>query len=48
MKKAAATRVSQYEMAFRMQASVPELVDISKEPRNILEMYGPEVRKPGT
>jgi hypothetical protein len=35
-----ATRISQYEMAFQMQASVPELMDISKEPANILEMYG--------
>lgn len=35
-----ATRISQYEMAFRMQASVPGLMDISKEPQHILEMYG--------
>ena len=35
-----ATRISQYEMAFQMQASVPELMDISHEPRQILEMYG--------
>lgn len=34
------TRVAQYEMAFRMQASVPELVDMSKEPASVLEMYG--------
>jgi hypothetical protein len=34
------TRIAQYEMAFRMQASVPELVDMSKEPANVLEMYG--------
>jgi hypothetical protein len=38
------TRVAQYEMAFKMQASVPDLVDMSKEPRHILEMYG---AKPG-
>ena len=38
------TRVAQYEMAFRMQASVPDLVDMSKEPQNILDMYG---AKPG-
>jgi hypothetical protein len=38
------TRVSQYEMAFRMQASVPDLVDMSKEPQNVLDMYG---AKPG-
>jgi len=42
------TRISQYELAFRMQASVPDLTDISKEPSNIIEMYGPEVKKPGT
>jgi hypothetical protein len=34
------TRISQYEMAFRMQASVPDLVDMSREPKHILEMYG--------
>ncbi|MGH9834712.1 MAG: DUF1501 domain-containing protein, partial [Blastocatellia bacterium] len=34
------TRVAQYEMAFKMQASVPDLVDLSKEPRHMLEMYG--------
>ena len=39
-----ATRIAAYEMAFRMQASVPELMDVSKEPKNILEMYG---AKPG-
>ncbi len=43
-----ATRISQYELAFRMQASVPELTDISQEPSNILEMYGPSVKTPGT
>src|SRR5262245_10955227 len=42
------TRISQYEMAFRMQTSVPELTDISKEPEHILKMYGPDVKKPGT
>jgi len=42
------TRINQYELAFRMQTSVPELTDISKEPSNIIEMYGPEVKKPGT
>jgi hypothetical protein len=35
-----ATRISQYEMAFRMQTSVPELMDISREPKHILDMYG--------
>jgi hypothetical protein len=42
------TRIAQYEMAFRMQASVPELADVSKEPEHIHELYGPESRKPGT
>jgi hypothetical protein len=41
-------RIAQYEMAFRMQSSVPELVDLSKEPKAVLEMYGPDVSKPGT
>jgi hypothetical protein len=35
-------------MAFRMQSSVPELMDLSKEPRRVREMYGPDVEKPGT
>ena len=43
-----ATRIAQYELAYRMQTSVPELVDLSKEPEAILSMYGPNVRKPGT
>jgi hypothetical protein len=43
-----ATRISQYEMAFRMQASVPELTDLSKEPQSILDLYGPDAKKPGT
>lgn len=43
-----ASRISQYEMAYRMQTSVPELTDISNEPQHILEMYGPEVTEPGT
>ena len=41
-------RISQYEMAFRMQTSVPELTDFSSEPDYILDMYGPDVHKPGT
>ena len=41
-------RIEQYEMAFRMQTSVPEVVDISGETEAVLEMYGPDVRKPGT
>src|SRR5207249_2047617 len=35
-----ATRIAQYEMAFRMQTSVPELMDISQEPKEILDLYG--------
>ncbi len=42
------TRIEQYELAFRMQSAVPDLTDISDEPEHILEMYGPDVRKPGT
>ena len=42
------TRIAQYEMAFRMQSSVPELVDITAEPQHVLELYGPDVEKPGT
>lgn len=42
------TRIRQYEMAFRMQASVPELTDMSSEPDSIYEMYGPQARKPGS
>jgi len=43
-----ATRVAQYEMAYRMQMSVPELTDFSDESEETLAMYGPEVHKPGT
>lgn len=42
------TRITQYELAFKMQTSVPELTDISKEPKHILEMYGPDVTKNGS
>ena len=42
------TRIAQYEMAFRMQSSVPELTDLSKEPESTFSLYGPESRKPGT
>jgi Protein of unknown function (DUF1501) len=42
------SRLSQYEMAYRMQASVPEIADISDEPDYILEMYGPSVSVPGS
>jgi hypothetical protein len=41
-------RIAQYEMAFRMQSSVPELMDLSREPKHVMEMYGPDVHKPGT
>jgi hypothetical protein len=43
-----ATRISQYELAFRMQASVPELADLSKESATTLESYGPDVNRPGS
>ena len=42
------TRIQQYEMAFKMQSSVPELADLSKEDAKTIEMYGPDVKKPGT
>jgi hypothetical protein len=42
------TRVSQYEMAYRMQTSVPELTDLSKEPASTFALYGPDSKKPGT
>ncbi len=42
------TRISQYEMAFRMQSSVPQLVDFSTEEQGVLDLYGPDVQKPGT
>ncbi|MCB1065198.1 MAG: DUF1501 domain-containing protein [Verrucomicrobiae bacterium] len=41
-------RITQYEMAFRMQSSVPDLTDLSDEPDYIFDMYGPDSRKPGT
>jgi hypothetical protein len=43
-----ATRIAQYEMAYRMQASVPELTDLTRERKEVLEMYGPQVNEPGT
>ncbi|MBI1900358.1 MAG: DUF1501 domain-containing protein [Planctomycetia bacterium] len=43
-----ATRIAQYEMAYRMQSSVPELIDVSDEPEHVFELYGPHARKPGT
>jgi len=42
------TRIAQYEMAYRMQASVPHLMDLSDEPARTFELYGPDSRKPGT
>jgi len=42
------TRITQYEMAYRMQTSVPELTDLSSEPAHVIDSYGPEARKPGT
>jgi hypothetical protein len=42
------TRIAQYEMAYRMQGSVPELVDLKDEPQSVLDLYGPDVTKPGT
>jgi len=41
-------RISQYEMAFRMQSSVPELANLSSEPESTFELYGPDARKPGS
>ncbi len=41
-------RISQYEMAFRMQTSVPDLTDFTQESQHVLDMYGPDVNKPGT
>jgi hypothetical protein len=42
------TRIAQYEMAFRMQASVPDLTDLSKEPDEMFDLYGEDARQPGT
>ncbi len=42
------TRISQYEMAFRMQTSVPELSDFSDEPASTWDLYGPKAKEPGT
>lgn len=42
------TRIGQYEMAYRMQASVPDVANLQEEPQHILDMYGPDVAKPGT
>lgn len=42
------TRIAQYEMAYRMQTSVPELMDLSSEPEHVFERYGPDSQRPGT
>ncbi len=42
------SRIAQYEMAFKMQTSVPELTDISKEPQSVIDMYGPDVHRKGS
>ncbi|MEO1993870.1 MAG: DUF1501 domain-containing protein [Planctomycetaceae bacterium] len=42
------TRIAQYEMSYKMQASVPELTDFSNEERHVLEMYGPDVQRKGS
>ena len=42
------TRIAQYEMAYRMQTSVPELTDLSSEPKHVLDLYGPDVHTPGS
>jgi hypothetical protein len=42
------SRMAQYELAYRMQTSVPEVTDISKEPKHVLDLYGPDVTRPGT
>ncbi len=43
-----ATRISQYEMAYRMQSSVPEVLNLADEPTHILNLYGPDVLRPGS
>ncbi len=42
------TRIAQYEMAWRMQTSIPELNDLSDEPESVFELYGPDSRRPGS
>lgn len=43
-----ATRIAQYEMAYRMQTSVPALANIADEPQHVLDLYGPDVTRPGS
>jgi hypothetical protein len=42
------SRIAQYEMAYRMQTSVPEVTDLGREPASVRQLYGPDVEKPGT
>ncbi|QDS95349.1 hypothetical protein FF011L_41430 [Roseimaritima multifibrata] len=42
------TRIAQYELAYRMQASIPEAIDLSDEPQHVLDQYGPDAANPGT
>jgi hypothetical protein len=42
------SRIAQYELAYRMQTSIPEVTDLTKEPKHVLDLYGPDVRTPGT
>ena len=42
------SRIAQYEMAYRMQTSVPEVTDLTSEPRSVLDLYGPDAARPGT
>ena len=42
------TKIQQYEMAYRMQTAVPDITDVSKEPDDIVKMYGPDCLLPGT
>ena len=41
-------KIQQYEMAYRMQTAVPEITDMSKEPEDIIKLYGPDCLMPGT
>ncbi len=42
------TRIASHELAFRMQASVPEVADLANEPKHVLDLYGPDVARPGS
>ena len=42
------SRIEQYEMAYRMQTSIPEVTDLADEPEHIFDLYGPDAKKPGT